>query len=48
MRNKLESVYFGKTKDILNELRSSDSLKIEQNKFRLQGELMGQLKPRNE
>ncbi|KAJ1912818.1 hypothetical protein H4219_005459 [Mycoemilia scoparia] len=48
MRNKLESVYFGKIRDILNELRSPESLKFERQKGLLQSELLGQLRPRKE
>ncbi|KAJ1675741.1 F-actin-capping protein subunit beta [Spiromyces aspiralis] len=44
MRNKLEAVYFGKTRDILNELRSPDSLQLARQRNMLQSELLGQLR----
>ncbi|KAJ2451375.1 F-actin-capping protein subunit beta [Coemansia sp. RSA 2336] len=48
MRNALQEVYFGKTHDIVNGLRSAADLEETKNRERLQRDLFGQLKSRNE
>ncbi|KAJ2395668.1 F-actin-capping protein subunit beta [Coemansia sp. RSA 2603] len=48
MRNSLQEVYFGKTQDIVNGLRSATDLSVAKNRERLQRDLFGQLKSRNE
>ncbi|KAI8323125.1 F-actin capping protein, beta subunit [Martensiomyces pterosporus] len=48
MRNALQEVYFGKTHDIVNGLRSAADLNEAKNRERLQRDLFGQLKSRNE
>ncbi|KAG5455385.1 MAG: F-actin capping protein [Olpidium bornovanus] len=47
MRNLLEQVYFGKTKDVMNDLRSVRSLAEVQRQTDIQKELMGKLHDRN-
>ena len=44
MRNLLQEVYFGKTKDIVNDLRSIKSLVESQKQVDIQRELLGKLK----
>lgn len=46
MRNTLNEIYFGKTKDIVNDLRSSNSIKNEEMKRAMQGAIAGALKGR--
>lgn len=41
MRNQLQEVYFGKTRDVVGNLRSTQSLEKERNAKNLQKELMG-------
>jgi capping protein beta len=41
MRNLLQGVYFGKTRDVVFELRSMESLEGERRKRELQKELVG-------
>ncbi|KAJ1873247.1 F-actin-capping protein subunit beta [Coemansia sp. RSA 1722] len=48
MRNSLQEVYFGKTHDIVNGLRSAADLSEARNRERLQRDLFGQLKSRGE
>ncbi|KAJ2513178.1 F-actin-capping protein subunit beta [Coemansia sp. RSA 1939] len=48
MRNSLQEVYFSKTHDIVNGLRSATDLNEARNRARLQRDLFGQLKSRNE
>ncbi|KAJ2538262.1 F-actin-capping protein subunit beta [Coemansia sp. RSA 1933] len=48
MRNSLQEVYFSKTHDIVNGLRSATDLNEAKNRERLQRDLFGQLKSRNE
>ncbi|KAI9503903.1 F-actin-capping protein subunit beta [Coemansia spiralis] len=48
MRNALQEVYFGKTHDIVNSLRSATDLNEAKNRERLQRDLFGQLKNRSE
>lgn len=43
MRNALQEVYFGKTKDIVNDLRSVGSLKEGKEQADIQRELVGKL-----
>ncbi|WRT67296.1 uncharacterized protein IL334_004264 [Kwoniella shivajii] len=43
MRNLLSSVYFGKTKDVINELRSQSGLEIKSREEMLRAELAGKL-----
>ncbi|KAI8979794.1 F-actin-capping protein subunit beta [Mycotypha africana] len=43
MRNSLQEVYFGKTKDIVNDLRSLSSLEESRQQAKLQKELVGRL-----
>ncbi|KAG0164388.1 hypothetical protein DFQ28_010349 [Apophysomyces sp. BC1034] len=47
MRNSLQEVYFGKTKDIVNDLRSLGSLEESRQQAKMQQELLGRLKERN-
>ena len=47
MRNSLQEVYFGKTKDIVNDLRSLGSLEDSRRQARIQKELVGRLMERN-
>jgi capping protein beta len=47
MRNSLQEVYFGKTKDIVNDLRSLGSLEDSRNQAKIQKELVGRLMDRN-
>ncbi|KAJ2084166.1 F-actin-capping protein subunit beta [Coemansia sp. RSA 988] len=48
MRNALQEVYFGKTHDIVNGLRSATDLNETRNRERMQRDLFGQLKGRKE
>ena len=43
MRNLLSSVYFGKTKDVINDLRSQAGLEAKSNEDKLRAELAGRL-----
>jgi capping protein beta len=43
MRNLLSSVYFGKTKDVTNELRSQSGLEAKSKEELLRAELAGRL-----
>lgn len=43
MRNLLSSVYFGKTKDVINELRSQSGLQQKSKEDMLRAELAGRL-----
>ena len=43
MRNLLSSVYFGKTKDVTNELRSIGGLAAKSQEDKLRAELAGRL-----
>lgn len=43
LRNSLQEVYFGKTKDIVNDLRSVVSLREKKEQLSIQQELIGQL-----
>jgi capping protein beta len=47
MRNLLQEVYFGKTKDIVNDLRSVQSIKESKRQQEIQRELVGKLMERN-
>lgn len=47
MRNSLQEVYFGKTKDIVNDLRSLGSLAESKKQAQIQKELVGRLMERN-
>jgi capping protein beta len=44
MRNLLQEVYFGKTKDVVFDLRSVDSLERARQRAQLQRELVGMMK----
>ena len=44
MRNLLQEVYFGKTKDVVFDLRSVDSLAQQRQRAQLQRELVGMMK----
>lgn len=46
MRNLLQEVYFGKTKDIVNDLRSIGSIREGRRQADIQRELLGQLMDR--
>jgi capping protein beta len=46
MRNTLNEIYFGKTKDIVNDLRSVDSLSDEKHKFAMQASIANAMKAR--
>ncbi|KAJ2809191.1 F-actin-capping protein subunit beta [Coemansia guatemalensis] len=48
MRNAIQEVYFGKTHDIVNGLRSATDLNEARNRERMQRDLFGQLKGRKE
>jgi capping protein beta len=43
MRNLLSSVYFGKTKDVVNDLRSQSGLRAKSKEDMLRAELAGRL-----
>lgn len=43
MRNLLSSVYFGKTKDVINDLRSQSGLEMKSKEDMLRAELAGRL-----
>jgi capping protein beta len=47
MRNALHEIYFGKTKDIANDLRSVHSLNEVRKQSLIQAELFGKLQDRN-
>lgn len=47
MRNSLQEVYFGKTKDIVNDLRSLGSLEESRQQAKIQQELVGRLMERS-
>ena len=47
MRNSLQEVYFGKTQDIVNDLRSLGSLEESRQQARIQQEIVGRLMERN-
>lgn len=44
MRNLLQEVYFGKTRDVVSELRSQESLERARKQREIQKELMGFMK----
>jgi capping protein beta len=44
MRNLLQDVYFGKTRDVVHDLRSLDSLESARRQRELQKELVGLMK----
>ena len=44
MRNLLQEVYFGKTRDVVNDLRSLDDLETTRRQRELQKELVGFIK----
>jgi capping protein beta len=44
MRNLLQEVYFGKTRDVVNDLRSLDDLEKTRRQRELQKELVGFIK----
>jgi len=44
MRNLLQEVYFGKTRDVVSELRSQESLERARKQREIQRELMGFMK----
>lgn len=46
MRNSLQVIYFGKTKDITNDLRSINSLTDAKKQASIQSELIGRLQAR--
>ena len=46
MRHSLQEVYFGKTKDIVNDLRSITSLEETERRNKLQQDLVGRLMQR--
>jgi capping protein beta len=48
MRNSIQDIYFGKTRDILNSLRSINDLNSVKNQNAIQAQLLGRLKERNE
>jgi capping protein beta len=48
MRNSLYEIYFGKTKDISNDLRSIQSLADAKKQASIQAELVGKLRDRNQ
>jgi len=47
VRNTLQDIYFGKTKDIVNELRSVVPLSEAKKQAEIQKELIGKLQDRN-
>ena len=47
MRNALHEIYFGKTKDISNDLRSINSLAEAKKQAAIQAELVGRLQERH-
>ena len=47
MRSTLNEIYFGKTKDIVNDLRSVDSLAAEMARMQMQSAITAQLKARS-
>jgi len=47
MRNTLQEIYFGKTKNIVNELRSISSLEDEKKKMLFTKDLMSRLNKKN-
>ena len=48
IRNTLNEIYFGKTKDIVNSLRSVNSLEDKAKQANLQNELFNKLKSRSQ
>jgi capping protein beta len=48
MRNLLSSVYFGKTKDVINDLRSQSGLEMKSKEEMLRAELAGKLGARRQ
>ncbi|KAJ2995875.1 F-actin-capping protein subunit beta [Globomyces sp. JEL0801] len=48
MRSSIEQVYFGKTKDILNDLRSLNDLKVVKNQAGITAQLLGKLNERGQ
>ena len=48
MRNSLNEIYFAKTKDISNDLRSVQSLSDARKQASIQAELVGKLKDRHQ
>jgi capping protein beta len=46
MRGAIQEVYFGKTKDILNDLRSINDLKTIRGQNAMQAQLLGKLQER--
>ena len=47
MRASIQEIYFGKTKDILNDLRSTTDLGILKSQAAIQAELIGRLNDRS-
>jgi capping protein beta len=47
MRGTIQEIYFGKTKDILNDVRSMTDLKTVKNQNAMQAALLGRLQERN-
>jgi capping protein (actin filament) muscle Z-line, beta len=47
MRTSIQDIYFGKTRDILNSLRSIADLNSVKNQNAIQAQLLGRLKERN-
>lgn len=47
MRSSIQEIYFGKTKDILNDLRSLTDLKTVRNQASLHAQMIGRLQERN-
>ncbi len=47
MRGSIQEIYFGKTKDILNDLRSMTDLKTVKGQAAMQAQLLGRLQERN-
>ncbi len=48
MRNLLSSVYFGKTRDVINDLRSQSGLEARSKEDQLRAELAGKLGARRQ
>jgi capping protein beta len=47
LRSTIQEIYFGKTKDILNDIRSITDLSIVKNQNAMQAALLGRLQERN-
>jgi capping protein beta len=47
LRSTIQEIYFGKTKDILNDIRSMTDLTIVKNQNAMQAALLGRLQERN-